>query len=217
MGGDLNICGDVTQEEFNFYISFLGLYKAEISQIWNENTSIIHFSPFNYWWGGCESRSRATVEASPSGRKLYEIGKILPSLNPLMSRTTVMLVWKQPLRPSVVVVVVASTAAIAEKKVSSFGTPMTSMWYSIYTKLTWAAPARLRPLLYLSFEQPELMRWLSISHLQPYQTSVLYLVTMLSSYNVWIHSRQCCWPNFLTGQTFIYRKCTQLALRPRGA
>ena len=94
MGGDLNICGDVTQEEFNSG-SFIGLYKAEISQIWNENTSIIHFSPFNYWWGGCESRSRATVEASPSGRKLYEIGKILPSLNPLMSRTTVMLVWKQ--------------------------------------------------------------------------------------------------------------------------
>ena len=165
MGGDWNICGDVTQEEFNSS-SFLGLYKAEISQIWNENTSIIHFSPFNYWWGGCESRSRATVEASPSGRKLYEIGKILPSLNPLMSRTTVMLVWKQPLRPSVVVVVVASTAAIAEKKVSSFGTPMTSMWYSIYTKLTWAssAAAAANPLLYLSFQQPELMRWLSISH-----------------------------------------------------
>ena len=164
MGGDLNICGDVTQEEFNSG-SFLGLYKAEISQIWNENTSIIHFSPFNYWWGGCESRSRATVEASPSGRKLYEIGKILPSLNPLMSRTTVMLVWKQPLRPSVVVVVVvASTAAIAEKKVSSFGTPMTSMWYSIYTKLTWASSAAANPLLYLSFQQPELMRWLSISH-----------------------------------------------------
>ena len=165
MGEILNICGDVTQEEFNFYVSFLGLYKAEISQIWNENTSIIHFSPFNYWWGGCESRSRATVEASPSGRKLYEIGKILPSLNPLMSRTTVMLVWKQPLRPSVVVVVVASTAAIAEKKVSSFGTPMTSMWYSIYTKLTWASSAAAaNPLLYLSFQQPELMRWLSISH-----------------------------------------------------